>query len=348
MWWLRCGILLAFTGSTWSSAAHLGEVPSQDPTASAAAADERRGLRWHLPVKTGEWTAETGAASSVLRQLPISNFWELDDRPANAHAGAQEGARRRLRDAILKLQQPEDCASANLCTCDYFEAGLFSMVHGRTACLLMALHMNCTLVDVPNEKGNRYMSKGHQYVNQEQCNISTLNSPWECYFAPLSTCQPKNRTIADKHSTQLCKHFHKHAPTVMRQAGLKSPLLLTSELTSYIMRPAPRLSASVQKWASRMGLLAANSTGSNEAEVFSRCLAVHIRHSDKKAVPLSEKQHTAFIGAADDLRSVYGYDVINYMTDDPNVDTLFKVGYVCYFSHLGSCSAEVLLILVLF
>ena len=261
--------------------------------------------------------ATTDQGTHLNAEAPIvTDFWDQSSRSWRAHAGAQEEGRQNFRAALFKLQNPSNCSSATFCTCHYPESGLFAMLHTRADCLLLAFHVNCTLID--DGKGNDRMVSGHQYINQDECNFDDVKSPWECYFAPISSCEVHTYdNVRRFHARSTCWDFNKHIQGIDSRFALRSSLLVKSELMAYVMRPVRRLEENVRKWAQKLRIPTTNALDG--------CLAVHVRHSDKKAVPWTEKQHTAFIGAADDLRSSLGLNVINYMTDDPRVDQIFKI-----------------------
>eukprot|EP00750_Incisomonas_marina_P022555 INCI4977.12.p1 GENE.INCI4977.12~~INCI4977.12.p1 ORF type:complete len:509 (-),score=53.05 INCI4977.12:1487-2884(-) len=249
----------------------------------------------------------------------ITNFWLEKNRPSTPHLPPDlKRARDDLRAVITALQHPDDCSTAKICTCGYpMKGGLFSMLHGRGLCLLNALANNCTLVDAPGVE-DKIVHK-HAYIDQNACALDSVDSPFECYFQPLSTCAFDKARRVRLYSRDSCDRFDELFSQVSQRFGISSKLLLQTEMMSYIMRPNHRLHNSILEHGERMQL-------SSRANL-SQCLAVHIRHTDKHGVPASEKLHTQFVGAADDLRKLYGFDVINYMTDDPGVDTLFKVRF---------------------
>jgi hypothetical protein len=272
----------------------------------------------------------TNSSPGEAHAAVVTNFWEQSSRSRAAHAGGQEPARQAFRAALFELQNPAQCgnpgdpsvpdgaetpAGVRLCQCGYpMTGGLFSMLHGRIDCLLLAFLENCTLVD----HGEQKVFNKQEYVNKAACGpgVDHIASPWLCYFAPLSTCSRVNDSgfaqrgqLQSLYTRPRCDVFRQRAREVQRRTGLRSTLLLRSELLVYAMRPNERLATHIHTWAQRMGLR-------SQAD-FARCLAVHIRHTDKHGVPADEKQHTAFVGAAADLADVYGHDVINYMTDDP-------------------------------
>lgn len=256
----------------------------------------------------------------VLNDDVVANLWDTNNRPSRATAGALEVPRQRFREALYASQHPSDCHSVSLCTCGHptgYTGGLFSLLHLRAECLLYAFVSNCTLVDAPDWKEYVFTEKG-EYVTSEECDIPSLTSPFECYFQPISSCSVTSVLDTEQLLTkQKCSTFYQRFGIIARKFGLESPLLAKSELLSFAMRPNDVLTASVKRWASNMTL--------SSSLARSRCLAVHIRHTDKRGVPKSEKHRTAFVGAANDIRKLYGYNVVNFMTDDPSVEELFDL-----------------------
>jgi hypothetical protein len=239
-----------------------------------------------------------------------ADFWDQAKRPPHSHAGALQAARERFRHALHASQNPPDCAKAVLCTCSFriARAGLFAMLHGRAECLMKALVKNCTYVDDADmDVGRKY---NDTYFNTGACDLSSVASRWDCYFAPLGTCSTRGAAHSWTISVQQdCNERYGLLDAVAQRFGLPSHLLVNSELMAYVMRPTPRLAATVSQWAAQMGM--------ETAEGMGKCLAVHVRHTDKKGVPKEEKQDTKFVGAAMDLTELFGHNLVNLMTDDP-------------------------------
>lgn len=289
-----------------------------DSTENSFAQLQFRGRRRLSTKKSSTADSPSGLNHGNLSQGGlITNFWLEKNRPHAPNLPPDlKRARDALREAVTALQHPDDCSTAKICTCGYpMKGGLFSMLHGRGLCLLTALANNCTLVDAPGVE-DKIVHK-HAYIDQNECALNTVDSPFECYFQPLSTCAFDKARRVRLYSRDSCDRFDELFNQVSQRFGISSKLLLQTEMMSYIMRPNQRLHNSILEHGERMQL-------SSRANL-SQCLAVHIRHTDKHGVPASEKLHTQFVGAADDLRKLYGFDVINYMTDDPAVDTLFEV-----------------------
>ena len=215
----------------------------------------------------------------------ITNFWSS---PRRSHAGPQEGPRMAFHQALEAHQNPDPAtcgtdAAKPLCACHHRlrGSGLFSQLHGRLDCLLQAFVEDCILVDRADLEENLIVNK--VYFG---CDVrgEGLPSPWECYFQPLSTCtandvtkSKKGRQIQTFKATENCRVFGAHSKIIKHRFGLSTPLLLRSELLAYLMRPNARLQDSVAKWSQNMQL--------TTAEDFNSCLAVHVRHTDKRGVP---------------------------------------------------------------
>lgn len=163
----------------------------------------------------------------------------------------------RLRDIIEDQQDPVICEQANLCSCEVSGTDLFTQIHSRAFCLLLAYQKKCTLVDNPKQPGPS------NYVNKEKCDYesSGTKSAWNCYFEPISKCADfevykSNPFKVLSKEKQVCKVTQNAFQKLRTELNLRklSDLQIFAAFVSWVMRPNRELREQVKSVAESLGL----------------------------------------------------------------------------------------------
>lgn len=107
---------------------------------------------------------------------------------------------------------------------------------------------------------------------------------------------------------QRCFNVRRYTKLIRKATGLTSSLLVNSEILSYLMRPNKVLVDDVARWAKRLGV-------EHQSDLNS-AVSVHIRHGDKRAVDMEEKNRTRIVGVTASMVRLLGSKNVLLMTDD--------------------------------